>query len=233
MAEQPADPRNDRFFDALRNNPATQRLRDETRGMLYAYANRIVGNVGDSISDASDRLNKAGASGQLPASAKDDMRLKPSAAAESTGSLWRTAGRRARLGLKNLARMVVTRGERSGPVTKTSRPAKPARAGGERAQTTRTAKAERSPATKAQGAATGKKAQPGRATKAQSRPATKTQDAATGKKTQPARATKAQSRPATKTHAAAATKKTQNPRATKKTQNRPASKAQSAPAADG
>jgi len=208
MAEQPADPRNDRFFDALRNNPATQRLRDETRGMLYAYANRIVGNVGDSISDASDRLNKAGASGQLPASAKDDMRLKPSAAAESTGSLWRTAGRRARLGLKNLARMVVTRGEHSGPVTKTSRPAKPARAGGERAQTTRTAKAERSPATKAQGAATGKKAQPGRATKAQSRPATKT-------------------------HAAAATKKTQNPRATKKTQNRPASKAQSAPAADG
>gem|GEM_PF-6120364 len=108
--------------------------------MLYAYANRIVGNVGDSISDASDRLNKAGASGQLPASAKDDMRLKPSAAAESTGSLWRTTGRRARLGLKNLARMVVTRGERSGPVTKTSRPAKPARAGGERAQTTRTAK---------------------------------------------------------------------------------------------
>ena len=82
--------------------------------MLYAYANRIVGNVGDSISDASDRLNKAGASGQLPASAKDDMRLKPSAAAESTGSLWRTSGRRARLGLKNLARMVVTRGETRG-----------------------------------------------------------------------------------------------------------------------
>jgi len=107
--------------------------------MLYAYANRIVGNVGDSINDASDRLNKAGASGQLPASAKDDMRLKPSAAAESTGSLWRTAGRRARLGLKNLARMVVTRGERSGLVIKTSRTAKPARAGGERAQTTRTA----------------------------------------------------------------------------------------------
>src|SRR6266576_1832232 len=135
MAKQPADPRDDRFFDALRNSPATQRLRDETRGILYAYANRIVGKVGDSISDTTGRLTKAGANGQLPASAKDDMRVKPSAVAETTGSLWRAAGRRARLGLKNLRRMVVkrgeatgeTRGERSGPVTK-SRPATPARA---------------------------------------------------------------------------------------------------------
>ena len=178
MAKQPADPRNDRFFDALRNSPATQRLRDDTREILYAYANRIVGKVGDSISDTSGRLNKARANGQLPASAKDDMRLKPSAAAESTESPWRAAQRRARMGLKNLRRMVVMRGEHSGPVTKTNRPAKPARAAGEPAQTTGTAKAERSPAAKAPGAAAAKKAQPARAAKAQSRSATKTQAAA-------------------------------------------------------
>jgi hypothetical protein len=190
MANEPADARGDGFFDALRNSAAIKELRDETRGIAYAHATRIVGKVGDSITDTTDRLSKAGEkTGQRPASGRGEARLNPGAVAERTGSLWRAAARRARRELNNLRRVVAAhdkgpgerRGERAGPVTKSSEPPRQARA----------TKAEPGPAAKKAQSARATKAEPGPAAKkAQSARATKAQPGPAAKKAQSARATK-------------------------------------------
>ena len=156
MANEPPGAGDDAFFDALRNSAATKRLRDETRGIVYAHATRIVGKVGDSVSDTTDRLAKAGGkTGQRPAAAKGDPRLNSGAVAEKTRSLWRAVGGRARGQLNNLRRLVATRGkaptrrrgEHAGPATKSSEPARASKAQGGAAAKTQPARAS-----KAQGA---------------------------------------------------------------------------------